>query len=115
MTLSRRARGWWCLALGVEAAIACRVAAAEYVLRDLGTLGGSVSLAFGLNDAGQVVGSSYLAGGTTSHACLWEPGQGIIDLGTLGGTQSEARRINNSGWIVGWAELPGGNDHAFRY
>jgi probable HAF family extracellular repeat protein len=40
------------------------------VLRDLGTLGGSGAMAFGLNAAGQVVGRSRTASGDI-HATLW--------------------------------------------
>ena len=53
---------------------------------DLGTLGGSFSWAFGINNRGQVVGNSQLPGDTLSHAFLWTPDTGMVDLGTLGGT-----------------------------
>ena len=69
---------------------------------DLGTLpGSSASWAYGVNDRGQVVGSSYVPGGFYPHAVLWDHGT-ITDLGTLpGGTQSEARAISDRGRIVG--------------
>jgi len=42
---------------------------------DLGTLGGSTSIAFGVNDAGQVVGWSYsLTGSPVEHGLLWQNG-----------------------------------------
>src|SRR5215211_5122081 len=45
------------------------------VLTDLGTLGGDSSWAGGLNDAGQVVGYSRVApGSTATDAFLWENG-----------------------------------------
>ena len=39
-------------------------------ITDLGTLGGSHSYAYGINDRGQVVGFSYTSGDTTGHAFL---------------------------------------------
>ena len=86
-----------------------RLAAENYSITDLGTLGGSQSRAYGVNDLGQVVGESRTVTGD-SHAFLWLPepayGQpaGMNDLGTLGGAVSAAFDINNNGIIVGRAE-----------
>jgi probable HAF family extracellular repeat protein len=67
---------------------------------DLGTLGGSVSAAFGVNDAGQVVGFASKAVGF--HAFLWDSQNGMQDLGALrGGSASIAHGINGSGLVVG--------------
>lgn len=59
--------------------------APRYRVIDLGTpgLGGSTSIAFGVNNAGRVAGSASVPDGT-QHAALWGPG-GIIDAGSLGG------------------------------
>ena len=70
---------------------------------DLGTLGGSSSRAYAINEAGQVVGWADLAG-SDKHAFLWEDGE-MIDLGTLGGSNSNAYAINNAGQIVGSSYL----------
>src|SRR6185437_4510983 len=43
-------------------------------MRDLGTLGGTMGVANWLNDAGEVVGSSSLAGDHTTHPFLWKNG-----------------------------------------
>ena len=73
---------------------------------DLGTLGGTFSRAYAINESGQVAGSSTTATGDT-HAFLWTPGQGMQDLGTLGGGPSSiARGINDDGEVVGEATLP---------
>jgi probable HAF family extracellular repeat protein len=42
-------------------------------MQDLGTLGGFLSAAYGINARGQVVGNSSTAAGEM-HAVLWEPG-----------------------------------------
>ncbi|PTR16061.1 putative secreted protein with PEP-CTERM sorting signal [Nitrosospira sp. Nsp2] len=74
---------------------------------DIGTLGGLSSYAIGVNDGGQVVGSSDTAGGT--HAFITGPdGIGMRDLGTLGGTSSDAFGINDAGQVVGYSYLGGG-------
>jgi probable HAF family extracellular repeat protein len=70
-------------------------------IRDLGTLaGGDYSAAFGINDAGTVVGTSNVA--TSMHAFIWTSAQGLRDLGTLpGANASAAFAINNQGQIAG--------------
>jgi uncharacterized membrane protein len=75
---------------------------------DLGALNGSdYSVAWCINDIGQIVGTAY-DGYSTNRACLFDSsGQGNnIDLNTLidqssGWILKEARSINNNGWIVG--------------
>src|SRR5690242_12965143 len=56
----------------------------RYTVQDLGTLGGSFSLAGGMNEEGSVVGFSTVAGNGAVHAFLWRSGE-MTDLGTLGG------------------------------
>ena len=76
-----------------------------YVVKDLGTLGGTASVAEGINDRGWVVGSANLAGDQNGHAYLWRDGV-MTDLGTLGGPNSQEQwPVNdNRGLIVGTAE-----------
>jgi probable HAF family extracellular repeat protein len=74
-------------------------------MADLGTLGGSRSVAYAINPRGDVVGSSTIATGV-EHAVLWPAGgDDIIDLGTLG-AQSVATGINASRQIVGYFSGP---------
>ncbi|MCC7407280.1 MAG: DUF3466 family protein [Phycisphaeraceae bacterium] len=89
---------------------------------DIGTLGGRLSNAYGINNQGVVVGGSSLRNGDETHAFVWLPDvlNGVagtmIDLGTLGGSQSVANAINNSGAIVGGSHMPGDVvAHAFLY
>jgi probable HAF family extracellular repeat protein len=69
---------------------------------DLGTLGGVIGVANGLNNRGQVVGASDLEGDLTAHPFLWDRGR-LMDLGTLGGTFGVATSINDGGEVVGGA------------
>ncbi len=83
---------------------------------DLGTLGGSFSVAAGLNTFSQVVGFSPTTGNTDTHAFLWTKAGGIKDLGTLGGDFSSAHGINALGQIVGDSDATtGGFLHAFLW
>ncbi len=73
---------------------------------DLGTLGGTGHgngiEAVDLNNKGQVVGNSDLAGDTNFHGFLWTQGTGMQDLGTLSGdVNSLAIGINDAGDLVG--------------
>src|SRR6266705_1942978 len=68
-------------------------------MEDLGTLAGRSGSAYGINDAGQIVGSSTGADGIT-HALLWADG-GVRDLGSLGGRSTTAFAINDAGQVVG--------------
>jgi probable HAF family extracellular repeat protein len=79
----------------------------SYTVVYLGHLGMGESTAYGLNDAGQVVGSSRpQVIGVMSRAFLWQ-NDVMTDLGTLGGPDSRASAINNSGQVVGWANTAG--------
>jgi len=69
---------------------------------DLGNLGGAFNnVAYAINNRGQVVGASDLAGDNTGHAFLWQKGV-MTDLGTLPGDfLSAALAINDNGQVVG--------------
>jgi probable HAF family extracellular repeat protein len=71
------------------------------------------SHAFGVNNAGQIVGDSYIDapnGPAQDHAFVYQSGK-MQDLGTLAGqTDSVALAINNSGTVVGYSGW-----HAFLY
>lgn len=88
-------------------------AVVPYTITDIGTLGGSWSRAYGMNEHGQVVGDTVTPDGAT-HAFVWDSGA-MTDLGTLGGDTSKARAVNDAGQVVGWAEAPGGDRYPFLY
>jgi probable HAF family extracellular repeat protein len=83
---------------------------------DIGTFGGTCGVAIFINNRGQVVGTSNLAGNQTHHAFLWERGR-MKDLGTLGGPNAEADWISDSGLVVGRADvsMENSNHHAFLW
>src|SRR5215467_1771693 len=97
--------GAGCLTMVLLSAIGGRAAP---VAVDLGTLGGSYSVATAVNANGQVIGFSYLAGDMAQHAFLWTAaGLTPVDLGTLGGTSSVATAVNANGRVIGYSEIVG--------
>ncbi len=106
-----RAFGWalpWVLLCCVSP-LPCE---AGYTITGLGNLGGPGSVAYGMNDHGEIVGDSFATDGK-KHAFLYTNGM-MNDLGTFGGTESIARSINNNGDIVGSFQVVG-VDRAFLY
>lgn len=87
-------------------------------MRDIGTLGGLVSSARDINNAGKIVGVSATGEGSDQHAFLYDKGE-MLDLGSLGGNFSVAEAINSKGQIVGASSIgepePGELFHAFLY
>ncbi|MEZ6241898.1 MAG: GC-type dockerin domain-anchored protein [Phycisphaerales bacterium] len=94
---------------GLALIAACGSAVAGGTVVRLPSLGGTDCLAWGINDQGQIVGESNLAGDAVAHAVLWDKGV-ATDLGAWGapGDPSHAEAINNLGQIVGYSELPSG-------
>ena len=90
------------------------------VVTDLGNLGGDGGFggnhACAINNYGQVVGHSNLAGDTAFHAYLWNKERGMKDIGTLSGDfASLALGINDAGVVVGASLDPNFNSRAFLW
>jgi probable HAF family extracellular repeat protein len=81
---------------------------APYTITDLGTLGGTLSEANTVNDAGTAAGNARHPGDAINRAFLWRNGV-MLDLGTLGGANSvthEGHVLNASDAIAGFSETP---------
>ena len=73
-------------------------------MRDIGGLGGTCTLASDLNNQGQIVGVSSLAGDTTIHPFVWNAATGVTDLldpsDSRGGIATgENARGDVAGWV----------------
>ncbi|MBZ5616841.1 MAG: hypothetical protein LAO23_22795 [Acidobacteriia bacterium] len=75
-------------------------------MTDLGSLGGTDGVVTALNNRGQVIGASNLAGDQTADPFLWDRGK-LIDLyiSTTGGNVITANAMNDAGQIVGGADF----------
>ncbi|MBM0103202.1 hypothetical protein JM946_00515 [Steroidobacter sp. S1-65] len=74
------------------------------IVTTLGLAGGISGAALAINDAGVVVGMTYIMlpnGGYESRATMWNGGVATL-LPTLGGTEGIALSINELGQMVGW-------------
>ena len=102
--------------VGIFIASIPAMAYADWSIMGLGTLGGNESSASDINDSGQVVGSSHIAGDIFYHAFITGPnGVGMTDLGTFGGILSSAHGINDSGEAVGIALTADIRWHSFIF
>ncbi len=87
-------------------------------LVDLGTLGGTYSVALGVNSQGEIVGQSTITPDDSAlHAFLYDGGA-MVDLNTLlvagsGWSLLDATSINDQGWIVGNGIDPAGQSQGF--
>jgi probable HAF family extracellular repeat protein len=84
------------------------------VMHDL-ELGGLNSIAWDINNAGQIVGDWVPSSEDGVHAFLYQDGR-VQDLGNFGGHNMSARSINDRGDVVGAGTTgPGDTVHGFIY
>ncbi len=81
---------------------------------DIGTLGGRNSVAYDVNDKGDVVGYSNV-NRRDNHAFIYTINNGIVDIGTLGGRGSYAEAVNDNGVVVGYSMMANGRYNSFIY
>lgn len=87
----------------------CLLRAESYLVKDLGTIGGSTSYSTAISSTGTMVGSSSVKGDATTHAVRFSGnGSNNTDLGTLGGSYGSANSINTAGKIVGQTDISEG-------
>jgi probable HAF family extracellular repeat protein len=75
----------------------------HYAVTDLGTLGGTFSVAVSVNNKSWITGDATLSDDAASRGFLRQHGANI-DLGTLGGSNSRSQGVNQVGQVVGGAE-----------
>jgi probable HAF family extracellular repeat protein len=94
----------------------------DLVPTDLGTLGGSSAVAYGINSSGEVVGNSETLNDTALDGFVYTPGDTMRDLNALVGASPAATSIQlsaNGNHINEWGQIAavgtvGGNVHALR-
>jgi probable HAF family extracellular repeat protein len=103
------------IALAISFTAATATTSFYYDVTDLGTLPGDTgSTAYSINEAGQIVGSSYNTTTGAGHVFLWQSGN-MAPLLNLGTKNSIAWSINNKSQIVGEFTTSTGSRHAFLW
>jgi probable HAF family extracellular repeat protein len=73
-------------------------------MRDIGGIAGALySIAIGINQAGEIVGMSWLASEKRNRSFIWTASGGIRELTLPGKTEFVVTGINNNGEIIGYA------------
>ncbi len=107
------ARGLLTIAIVLGMGVGSAWSQIRYTVTDLGTLGGTASVATCINSSGQVAGYSLDNSGN-QQAFLFSGGS-LHALGNLGGLNSWASAINDVGQITGFGSNSRGYLHAYLY
>jgi uncharacterized membrane protein len=81
-------------------------------MKDIGSFGGTCTVACDLNNRGQVVGQSNHPDDLAQHPFIWDRATGIVELPTGAGIYGDSAAINDDGEIVGEADAPDGQASA---
>lgn len=81
-------------------------------MQDIGSLGGTCTVAYDLNNRGQVVGQSSQLGDPTTLAFVWDATTGIKQLPTAANLYGAAFAVDDAGEIVGLGDAPDGQASA---
>jgi MYXO-CTERM domain-containing protein len=100
------------LLLAISAAPLAAQAAPTYTVAPVGGLGGSASLAFGLNNAGQMVGYAYTPTNRTNAYLSQNGSTTSLHPADPRAGSSEAHGINESGSVVGQVSFQNGPTRA---
>ena len=94
--------------LGIAGLVSASPATAstQYTVIDLGTLGGAGSTAAGVNESGDVAGTSNTSWGEP-HGFRWRDGV-MTGIHSMGGWGAEAFDVSDDGWVVGSAATSAG-------
>jgi uncharacterized membrane protein len=84
-------------------------------MQDIGTLGGTCTVAYDLNNRGQVVGQSSQVGDSTNVGFVWDRATGMKQLPTAANLYGGAFAINDEGKIVGEGDGPDGQPSAILW
>jgi probable HAF family extracellular repeat protein len=84
-------------------------------MQDIGTLGGTCTVAYDLNNRGQVVGQSSQVGDPVNVGFVWDRATGIKQLPTAANLYGGADAINDQGKIVGFGDGPDGQPSAILW
>jgi probable HAF family extracellular repeat protein len=94
-------------------------AVTQYKITDLGTLGGTSSRAYGINNIGDIVGRSRPAkpdGSNDTRSGFLYTNNQMLNLGNFGGSNTVARASNFSRQVVGYSRPTDSTDYkAFLY
>src|SRR3954463_11216622 len=96
------------MSLAIGSARSAPAISPEYTILDLNTLGGTTSEAYGINNAGQIIGRSFTTGTSTFRGFLSSPNSAINPATDAlpilsGGGENRAYGINASGVVTGWS------------